>query len=295
MKFDQASIRILLATRKKLLISIGIGLLSFILLAAVMIPQIQETISLYSKLNAETPMTDKLKKKLAALEGIVNTAEYAQIHVVDQALPSKKPLLELLMSLYTLSSQTGIAIHQFQLSPGLVASDSTTTAVKTNSKSYDSLELEMKVSGTFKQIQDFLLQAEKASPFTTVTNLDIGGVISGDKNTDKESKIFQADVTTRTFFFTQAISVRIETPLPILAIKEQNVLATLASFIPNKLPEQKGVEGGGLEDLFGVSGFAGAGKAEYLEQLLQKPVVFDISELQTGKPKVGSGSAQTTP
>lgn len=277
MKFDQATIRILLATRKPFLFALGIGITAFILITAIMIPQIQETISLYGKLNAELPKTDLLKKKLAALESVVNTAEYAQIEIVDDALPSKKPLLELLMSLYTVSSQTGILIQQFQLSPGLVASDSTVLSNQPTNRSqdsYDSIEVNMNVSGTFKQIQEFLVQVEKASPFTTVTEMNITGELSGDTVADKQTRVFQADLTTKTYFFTQPISVRVETPLPVLAVKEQNVLAALASFIPNTLPEQKEIQGGGLEDLFGVAGMAGAGSSSNIDQLLQSPLTL---------------------
>ncbi len=277
MKFDQATLRILLATRKPFLFSLGIGITAFILIAAIMIPQIQETIALYGKLNAELPKTDLLKKKLAALESVVNTAEYAQIQIVDDALPSKKPLLELLMSLYSVSSQTGILIQQFQLSPGLVASDAASLANQPGARQqgvYDSMVVSMNVTGTFKQIQEFLVQVEKASPFTTVTEMDITGELSGKNPADKQTRVFQADLTTKTYFFTQPISVRVETPLPVLAVKEQNVLATLASFIPNILPEQKEIQGGGLEDLFGVPGLGGAGKLGGIDQVMQSPLTL---------------------
>lgn len=295
MKLNEATFRILLSTRRPFLYSLGIGLLSCILVFAVMIPQIQDTISLLGKLNTETPKTEKLKQKLAALESIVNTAEYAQIEVVDDALPSKKPLLELLTSLYTVSTKTNVAIQQFKLSPGLVASDSTAQAAvsKRNDKAYDSLELTIQLSGTFQQIQDFLLQVEKAAPFTTVTKMDIGGEISTGGDSSKENRVFKADLVTRTFFFTQAISVRVETPLPILDVKEQNVLAALASFVPNTLTEQTTIEGGGQEDPFGVPGIAGAGKAEYLEQLLttEGGIVIDPELLQSQ----GSSSVNASP
>lgn len=299
MKLNEATFRILISTRRPFLYSLGIGLVSCILVFVVMIPQIQDTISLFGKLNAETPKTEKLKQKLAALESIVNTAEYAQIDIVEDALPSKKPLLELLTSLYMVSTKTNVAIQQFKLSPGLVASDSTaqTAAPKRNNNAYDSLELTIQLSGTFQQIQDFLLQVEKAAPFTTVTKMDIGGEIATGSDLTKENRVFKADLVTKTFFFTQAISVRVETPLPLLDVKEQNVLAALASFIPNTLSEQTTIQGGGQEDPFGVPGFAGAGKVEYLEQLLTSEggIKIDPALLQSQGSSAVNASSSAAP
>ncbi len=291
MKLDAATFRLLLATRKMMLFSVGLVTIGVLLVFSVMIPQIQETISLYGKLQSEAPKAELLKKKISALESVTNTAEYAQIHVVDGALPSKKPLLELLTSIYSVSSQTQVNLEQFQLTPGLVASDSTVadkTRSTTNTRAYGSMELETKITGTFQNIQAFLLQIEKVAPFTTVTKMEIGGEVAGSTATDKETRLFQASLTTQTFFFTQPISVRVETPLPTLTAQDQNVLATLASFVPNALQGQSTIMGGGLEDLFGVSSLEEQEKkASQLEQLLQKPTEAKATQ------ETGSAAAPT--
>jgi Tfp pilus assembly protein PilO len=267
MQIDQLNLRILISTRKFLIYTIVLCIVGFILITAVLIPQIQESLATYSKLSSEQPKTEILRKKRASLESLTSTAEFAQIDVVDKALPTKKPLLELLMSMSTISQQTGSRITKFELAPGLVASstDGLQQPGRTNTNGYDSVSVNLEISGSFAQIQAFLLQVEEVAPFTTVTDMEISGQLADVSQRDN-SQIFNAKLTTETYFFTQSIAVRVESPLPLLGTPEQNVLAALASFAPTDLPEQLEVKGGGSEDLFNLNEIK---TSEQLESLLQ--------------------------
>lgn len=269
MQLDQVNIRILVSTRKFLLFTIALGVIAATLVLAVLIPQAQEAMNTISKLRSETPKTDALRKKSASLDSITGTAEYAQIEVVDEALPSKKPLLELLLSIRNVSQTTGARVTKFELSPGLVASDAAQLQKqeRQNNKGFDSLSVDLEIAGSFKQLQDFLLKVEQVSPFTTVTLMEINGQLT-DTTLQKADQEFKAKLTTETYFFTQPIAVRVEAPLPVLATPEQNVLRALASFAPSDLPEQKEVTGGGLEDPFSVKKLT---NEEALQNLLIKP------------------------
>lgn len=250
MKVDKLNIRILMSTRQYMLYTVGLGALLLILAFALFIPQSQEAYATFSKIQKERPNTEKLDQKLAALNSIPATAEYAQIEIVEKALPSRKPVLELLTSLSTVSQNTSVVIESFDVSPGLVATDeaSLKSAAKSD-KSYDSLKVNLEISGTFKQVQDFIIQVERVSPFTTVTQMDLSGELNEAKTADAEQK-FKAKLVTETYFFTQSIAVRVESPLPIIAAQEQTVLSALAAFAPINVPIQTEVRGGGSDDLF---------------------------------------------
>lgn len=288
---EPLNFKILLATRKPLLIAVGLGLICLILLFTLLIPQVTQIFDTTSKLSAETPKTDNLKKKLASLENISSVAEYAQVDVVEGALPSKKPLLELLMSLSTVAQLTGIEITEFELSPGLVATDSaelqkniTSTA---KNKNFDSLQVKLQITGTFKQIQEFLIQVERAAPFTTVAEMQISGSVS-DNSLAEDTVLFRAELVTETYFFTQPISVRVESPLPLIGTPEQSVLAALASFVPSNVVEQTEIRGGGLEDLFKVQPIEGANSIQELQTIL------DARNTATPAPEA-SETTTTTP
>lgn len=252
-ELDSSAIKILFSTRKILVLAVMLGLVGLILVSSVIVPQFQQTMDLYKDMQREEPKLEKLQQKLAALEQVQFSPEYAQIEVVEEALPSKKPLLELMVSLNSVSQETGVVVTDFQLSPGLVASDSTQVASKA---AYDQLKLDLNVEGTFDQIQDFLLRVEQASPFSTITLMNIGNQIntnSAEFIAEGEDAVFQAELQTETYFFTQPIEARVEAPLPTLAQKELDVLAALAAFRPTDLEEQTEIRGGGLQDLFQLS------------------------------------------
>ena len=254
-ELDSSVVKIIWSTRRALVIAVALGLVMLVLVSAVIIPQFQQGMDLYNDLQSEKPALEKLKQKLAELENIAVSPEFAQVEVVEKALPSRKPLLELMVALGSVSQDTGTIVKKFELTPGLVASDSTTQ--KTDSKAnYDQLSLDLTIEGTFAQIQDFLLKVEEISPFTTIVSMEIGNQLNTNaeqfSQQVEEDPTFEAVLTTETYFFTQPISARIDSPLPKIAQREMDVLNFLASFKPTDLEEQNEIKGGGLEDLFQI-------------------------------------------
>ena len=249
-ELDSSAIKIIWSTRKSLVFAVMLVLAALVLISSVVIPQAQEAIKAYEDMQKEQPKLDKLEQKLAALDQVQFSPEYAQISTVEEALPSKKPLLELMVALNEVSQANNTVVTEFELSPGLVASDSTQLDTKAN---YDQLSLDFTVEGTFQEIQDFLLGVEEISPFTTIVSMEIGNQIntnSTDFIQDGETAIFSAKLETETYFYTQPIASRVDAPLPVLSANELEVLAALAAFSPTELPSQTEIRGGGLQDLF---------------------------------------------
>lgn len=255
------NLKILLATRSHLLYAIAVALGIALVIFVGIMPQIQSSLELASESQKEQPKLDKLKKKLVELENIQFTPEFAQEAIVNDALPSKKPLLELLTSLQSIASANQVFITNFELSPGDIATQSggynapkttkggRSAARKESNGAVDTLDVEMEISGSAAQVREFLVQLEKITPFTTITKLSVEKVIKD----AKEDDTLDATLTTETYFFTQSISATLDAPLPTLSSQEKQVLETLASFVANDLPEQTEITGGGLEDLFGVN------------------------------------------
>lgn len=263
---DFKMIRILWSTRRPLLLAILLFTAGFLVTMLVLVPQFNEAMALYNNMQKEEPKLEKLEKKLAELQDIELSPEFAQVEIVNNALPSRKPLLELLVALDSVSQETGTKVKNFQLTPGLVASDSTVLSQSGKAGSaYDSLSLELTVQGTFQQIQDFLLKVEEAAPFTTIVSMEIGNQLNANAPGFDEladDPVFEAVLTNETYFFTQPIAARIDSPLPKIAARELEVLNLLASFVPTDLPEQTEIRGGGLEDLFQVESLLGTPEEE---------------------------------
>ncbi len=224
---------------------------AFIVLAGI-VTQVQEIISVNAEITKETPKLEKLQQKLVELQEVQFLPEYAQVELVNSALPSKKPLLELLTSLQSITSVNSVTISDFELSPGDIATSSAVAEAKAVRKvrgSIDQLTISLSIEGAEANVRQFLTQLEKITPFTTITQLSVERV---EARGDSEL-ITKAKLTTDTYFFVKSVSATLEAPLPKIADKDREVLDSLASFVANDLPEQTTVTGGGLEDLFGVN------------------------------------------
>lgn len=254
-KKNQFNYKTFLVNRKSLATAIGLGVVAAMLVFFAIIPQFQEVVELYSQLNNEKPKLAKLQKKIVELDNIQFSPEFSQKEIVDAALPSKKPLLELLTSLNTIAEADRVSITEFTLSPGLIATSEAEIQAdakkSANKDGVDSIDLEMTVVGTFDDVGKFMLDLEKISPFTTIVQLGLSSRESGDDFTAAASDM-QAKIFTKSYFFTQSVAASVEAPLPALKEREQEVLKELAKFSNIDLPEQLEITGGGLEDLFGV-------------------------------------------
>lgn len=253
-KKPEFNLRIFLTNRKSLGIAILLGLVSVGLVVFAIIPQFQETLSLNTELEREQPKLENLQRKLVELENIQFSPEFSQREIVEAALPSKKPLLELLTSLNTISVANNVSISEFSLNPGLIATTAAelqAASRQANAEGVDTLQVEMTVMGSFQNVGAFLIDLEKISPFTTITQLALASRNQGDDFTE-EARDIQAKIITDSYFFTQSVSAAVEAPLPTLTQREQQVLEELTQFSTVDLPEQLEVSGGGLQDLFGV-------------------------------------------
>ncbi len=246
---DQSDLRIFWVTRKSLVFALALAMVGAVLIFSVTIPQIQVTRKLYADLEKEKPVLEKLESKLAQLEAIVTSPEYAQVEIINEALPSKKPLLEYLMGLSQVSQATNVVITNFETSPGLVATDAAELEkIQKSSADVEAMKLELELEGDWAEIQAFMLKVEEIAPFTTITKMDIGNSLTSE--TVDEIETFQASLSTETYFFTKTIQSKVDSPLPVISDQETQVLYLLAQFVPTELPNQTEIRGGGLEDLF---------------------------------------------
>lgn len=256
---ENTNFQMMIRMRRPFLYALGVGMLSAVIVIVAVIPQITETVSLFSEWQGEKPKLEKLQNKLQEIDQVTVSPEFTQIELVEAALPSKKPLLEVLTSLNSVTLQSGARVTDFEISPGLVATDAASLeeARKRSSVSagkYDSLALELEISGGFKQLGEFMYLLERVSPFTTISELELNTNSSQIAELEDSFDVFTATLLTNTYYFTQPIKVTIEQPLPKIAVTDQAVLQELASFTNTIVPAQNEIIGGGLEDLFGVKG-----------------------------------------
>lgn len=251
------NLELFVRVRRNFVYAIGLILFSAGMIVFAIIPQFKQAWELRGKAELEKPKLEKLNQKLAAIENIRFSPEFSQADFVNQALPSKKPLLELMVSLNSISIASGVTIERFELNPGMIATDAATARANQrnlkNQGDVDTLDIKMSVVGSDEAVEKFISQIEEIAPFTTVTRMTLSSLLNQEgaeftsSNNDR-----RAELATSTFFFAKPIVATIDNPLPTVSTNEQVVLNSLAKLVPSELPEQTSISGGGLEDLFGV-------------------------------------------
>jgi Tfp pilus assembly protein PilO len=255
---QQTNFRYIYNTRKYLVWSGIFGLITAVLLFASLIPQINSITSLYDDLLKENKRLTQLKLKVAQLTDSTNSLIVTNSDKVNQALPSKKPLLELLTALNAVGSQTKVSFDDISLTPGKISTESAepkassrrskkkTTAVN----KYETLNVDINVTGKIGSINNFLREIEKIAPFTTVTGMALNERSSNDPNQSFTDAVFEAKLTVSTYFFTKSVSANIDAALPELTIAQRQIIDALQDFTYTSIEEQYQIKGGGLENLF---------------------------------------------
>jgi hypothetical protein len=266
----EGKIRSIIKNRQSLMASGLLVLLGLGLVLIVIVPQVQSIIKLQQKVAKEDKQLVSLKQKVLQLNEVLISPEYMKVDVVNQALPSKKPVLELLSSLSNSLSESGVQLDSLEVSPGLIATQSADSTVKRRKvvkKGEEFLALSLKISGSFSQAEHFMKLVEEMSPFTTITSFDLSERTDTVDENGVQIKADQVAVAMdiETAFFTQTLDQTLEKLVPPLTPEELETLRQLDSFGISGLEEQLQITGGGLEDLFGVEGYSKQLRALILE------------------------------
>lgn len=236
--------------QRRLLIWTGALVLGMVVLVmALIIPQVKTALDLRSKLASEEAKLATLQAKARELDDLLISPEYEMRDLVEQALPSRKPLLELLASLNAAVVGSGTKVSSLELSPGLIATDS---AQVNRGRDKDVLAVDISVSGRFDQVEDLMKRIEEFSPFTTIASFSLSENQDSLRNS---SSLVSATITTNSHYFTDSVTTTLEKPLPKLTDDDRVILTELEKFQPSNLVVPSRVSGGGLEDLFGVEGY----------------------------------------
>ena len=235
--------------------------------------QINQVLALNTQITKLKPKQVALQRKAITLEEIQSSPEFQQLSVVETALPSKKPLLELLTSLNKMAAQSEVSVVSFEIEPGSIATESAATAKARQAKRQgdtDFLELTFFLSGTIDQIRQFTRLVEQMTPFTLITSFQITNERPS-AGSNRNQAIIVAEITTHTYFYVGQVTSKVDTALPVIAARDKEVLSTVRDFQGTLLPAQSTIDGG-LEDLFGVEALQFGGAVNRLPLATPTPI-----------------------
>lgn len=241
-------------TRRFLIWSAFLGGLAVCLIILSIVPQVSSINNLYNEMLKENKRLAQLRVKVAQLDDAANSTIILNADKINMTLPSRKPLLELLSGLNSIGNKTRVSFNDISLSPGRISTESAEVATTGRRgatvapKRYETLDLDVTVTGQIQNINQFLKEVEMLAPFTNVTamtlNERVGSQLTGSETT------FEAKLTITTYFFNRAITATIDASLPQLTAAQQNVITGIQSFTFTTIEAQNEIRGGGLENLF---------------------------------------------
>lgn len=259
---QQINTRYWFSTRRYALISAGIGLFVVGLIAMVIVPEVNSLFSAQQALNRQLEDNDKLNRKFLQLSQLPESNLEPQMAMVNQILPSHKPLLELLSALSETAANNQVEYRDISLNPGEVATEganlsaaasrTTRTTRPGQQTGVDHLDVKMTINGTLQDLNRFLEAIERVAPLTTVMQISLSETRQDE---DVDEAVFDATLDLRSYYFTQSISTTVAAPIPDVDGLRVDILGQLSGYRLPTILDRSEITGGGLDDLFGVEDY----------------------------------------
>lgn len=254
---QQNNIKYFYNTRRFLVWTGFLGLLSVGIILLSIVPQINSTNKLYNEMLKENKRLAQLRVKVSQLDDASNSTILVNSDKINSTLPSKKPLLELLSGLNGIGNKTQVSFNDISLTPGEISTKSAESAATKKkkesniaAKKYEVLDLDVTVTGKIQNINQFLKEVELLAPFTNVTAMALNEKTTNNQDLSFSDTVFEAKLTITTYFFNRAITATIDSSLPQLTAAQQSVINGIQNFTYTTVEAQSEIRGGGLENLF---------------------------------------------
>jgi Tfp pilus assembly protein PilO len=159
----------------------------------VILPKIDQIIAANRDLEKVETELKNAEKKVAQLNTVDEEQVKELFRDLRQALPAQKPYYEVLLLLQQLGYQTGVALGDFELKPGSVATDSAIKTTVADGKTYVKFDTEFGISGTSEQVSAFVVALHESVPLLKISSISIGKS-SADDAEDRRSVALELQV-----------------------------------------------------------------------------------------------------
>ena len=189
------------------------------------IPQVNNLIKTQKDIQKLQQKDSSLKAKIAQLENLSETEINTNAALLTLALPTQKAVEESFIGLMTLASQNNLQLLSLKLTPGLISTDS--AKVNTSNNAQDLL-IDIGLQGETIALENYLNAILRTLPILTV----------------EETLISYPDTLTIKLASswsplpTKLPSV--ETPLPQITAKDQNIIQLLQEYKTLETPAESG-------------------------------------------------------
>lgn len=229
-----------LKRHKFLSIALAIWIAVVALTLLILAPRLDAIAKLRVKINTEDKKLTQIQQKLLFLQTLDATSLHNQEIDLQKALPSQKPVTPLLASLEILARNAGILLSSFELSPGLVASQSAATPSEksgvmavTRYPNIGALPLKMEVHGEFSQMNAFFRSLDLLVPLVQVRSIGFTA-LSQKKDSGSTEKQYRAEVELDSLYtLSEAKTTEPPETLPALKPEEITLITRISQLVAN--------------------------------------------------------------
>ncbi len=244
--------------RRNFVWAIVVGVFAAVIVLFAILPMIQGISKSRNALDKKKQAVEKLQNKVLALEQVETLRIVENSGLINSALSSKKPLLELLAVMNRVATSSKVVIESVELNPGKISTEDGENAIPsrisgTNNKAlgYDSMDVSLVISGDLDKINAFITGMETAIPVTDVLSITLNERQQKDVKTNEVVTDFEAEIVTATYYFTKTVAATIETPLVETTGDEFAFLEELKTYFFPIVSTSSQIQGGNI-DLFGL-------------------------------------------
>lgn len=207
-----------------------VGLTILILTLTVFRQTILKTIKLIEDNQTRREKLATLSKKVSFLADLDQNRLEKRVGQVEQVFPSKKPALELLTALRSLSAEDEVSLGSFTLKPGKLEKEEEaikeTEREQAKESKMQDFHIDFVVNGEFSKVSQFIKDLERTAPLAKIESLDISF-----KKPESDAVTLQVGIGVRIYYQSPPVSIPpIDRPIIHLTAQEEEILDQLSIF-----------------------------------------------------------------
>jgi hypothetical protein len=199
--------------------AVGIAMAALILLFVAIIPLYQNTTDLLAQIKAKGVERDAVSTKVSLMSQLDTNVLASRVQTLDQALPPRKDVLTYLVAIDGLSKQLGLSFGGISLSPGEVSTGSSAAKGPTIA-GIQSLDTDIKISGSGESVYTFLRTIEQVLPLMQIKNVKVS--VSADMQ-------YQLSLTLG-MLWAPPVTVDVKGPITLFTDSEQQYFTQLSQY-----------------------------------------------------------------
>lgn len=148
-------------------IALLIGLVSFVLIFNVIIPQVQDLFSINNEITATRERITNLKRNIAYLNSLNTATLDSDLQLTFSALPSEKDFASIINAVNRSAIDSGVLLNDYTLIIGELATPSAKL------KKFASVDLSITIEGTKEDSKNFIKRIYEIIPLSQISTLSL--------------------------------------------------------------------------------------------------------------------------